>query len=148
MSKETATKVRRRKQQGIEILCKQCGKMVNSLGMSAHLQHTCESSLPLDQNEASLPAGTIVGRGTGAPRKLPWTRVKFLEAYPEDTWEEFVPLRNQRVQVLGRVFYLWAGEPQRIPSIVKDVFMDSYKNDQNLLRDATTEQVGVGPLVS
>ena len=112
--------------------CRYCGEPV-ARRRGAMMNHLliCDKA-PGPESEGALPAGTILGQGTGSPRKTKWTRSKFLEAYPQSGWREIIPPRNQRIEVLGQVFHVTAGVPTKLPPIHYDIFMESLASDRDI----------------
>ena len=129
----TTARVKHRRQPTVATtLCKYCHEPI-ARRRGAMMNHllTCEAA-PGPESEGELPAGTILGQGTGAPRKTKWTRSKFLEAYPQSGWRELIPPRNQRIEALGQVFIVMAGVPIKLPAIHYDIYMQSLASDRDI----------------
>lgn len=71
---------------------------------------------------AELKPGTIVGRGTGMPYKIPWTKEHLERIYP---MVELEPEDNIPVIVNGVRYQLFANVRMTVPSIVRDVYLES-----------------------
>lgn len=137
------TKRKRVPRQVGEKPCQYCGDPVRATAsaMRYHIQRVCEKA-PAKSDEGELPPGTIVDRGTGAPRKIPWTVESMKKLYPQEGWVLITPPRTQKVTVNGLSVDFVAGNTVKAPSIFVDVFWDSWRSDGNILapRQATDEQ--------
>lgn len=113
-------------------LCDYCGEpfMVAFGRWSQHMA-TCTQK-PGFEDEGALEPGTIMDRGTGAPRKKRWTASDMLKAYPKEGWRKFIPSRSCPVTVNGLRIYLQEGVEIACPSIFYDVYMDSVRSDRDI----------------
>jgi hypothetical protein len=97
--------------------------------------------------EANRP-GTIIGKGTGAPWKVPYTRKWIEENYEMVDYE---PERGGQVIFEGIKFVVRGGESNRVPSIVRDVLRQSSGQLRDGHRprqegDQVFQLLGQGPL--
>ncbi len=124
--------------------CRYCGEAIPRTrgAMGAHVQNFCPKA-PTRHDVGDMPPGTITGEGTGNPEKKPWSKADFQAAYPESGWVEYTPLRSQRCETLGQVWYFVEGVTVMCPSIFRDLHMASWKSDRNINQ---ARQVGDTPV--
>ena len=112
--------------------CRFCGEEVTVyFGRLVEHEKVCPAR-PTFETEGELPPGTIMDRGTGAPRKKRWTASDMLKAYPKEGWKKFVPSRSCPVTVNGLRIYLQEGVEISCPSIFYDVYMESVRSDRDI----------------
>lgn len=110
--------------------CGRCGRFFKNL--ANHLrQSDCGGQPPAVAPEAtadpnSLPPGTIVGRGKGSPRKVPWTQQHLEKLYPKKLITN--PPESCPVTVNGVTYYIRAGEDIEVPSIVAEIYINAMRN--------------------
>ena len=116
--------------------------------------HTPETQGPIPKGPeaqkiiADNRPGTIIGKGTGAPWKVPYTKAYIESIYPMVDYE---PERSDQVIVHGVKFLVTGGQVNRVPSIVVDIL----RQKANQLRnghhprqegDQAFNLLGQGPL--
>ena len=97
--------------------------------------------------DINLPPGTIIGKGTGAPRKIPWTK-QLMEDGRYKMVTFIPPTAPTGGVTINGVNYRWkAGEEVTVPEIVKQVYMESY-NAAGKEHEGTGAQklANVGPM--
>lgn len=112
--------------------CQYCGtEQPTAFGLLIKHEALCLAR-PAFEDEGNLPAGTIMDRGSGAPRKKRWTASDMIKAYPKEGWKKFIPSRSCPVTINGLRIYLQEGVEISCPSIFYDVFMESIRSDRDI----------------
>lgn len=126
------TKQKPQKRQAAMRPCEYCGEQfVVAFGRWRQHQATCAQK-PTFEDEGSLPPGTILDRGTGAPRKKKWATSDILKAYPKSGWKTFIPVRTCPVTVFGHTIQLQEGVEISCPSIFYDIYWASVQSDRDI----------------
>lgn len=94
-----------------------------------------------EENFGDMRSGTIVDRGKPTERKVPWTKAALEKAYP---MVDLTPDENIPVIVHGVRYNLFQDQPCKVPSIVRDIYLDS-KRETRKARHIINE---MGPLVN
>lgn len=130
MSVQTKASITKRKSASRP--CQYCGTLQpTAFGLLVKHEALCPQK-PTFESEGDLPPGTVMDRGSGAPRKKRWTATDMIKAYPKEGWKTFIPIRTCPVTVNGLRIYLQQGVEIRCPSIFYDVYWASVQADRDI----------------